>query len=121
MKLQLLSQQFTVCKLKSAQNINPDGGILFYAVTDEEISLVCETVRAPSNTLEREDGWRGFRITGTLDFSLIGILSEISAILADNNIGIFVVSTYNTDYILVKEQNIEKAVKSLSEKGYDWI
>jgi len=120
-KLQLLSQQFTVCKLNSKNDVDLNGGLLFYAVTDEEISLVCETALTPSNTLEREDGWRGFRITGTLDFSLIGILSKISAILADNKIGIFVVSTYNTDYVLVKEQKLDKAVKSLTEKGYEWI
>ena len=53
-----------------------------------------------------DDGWKMMRIQGVLDFSLIGILSKISAVLADNKIGIFAVSTFNTDYILVKEENI---------------
>jgi len=66
----------------------------------------------------REDGWKGFRIEGILDFSLIGILSKISAILADNKIGIFAVSTYNTDYILVKEGDLERAAQALSKAGY---
>ncbi|MBQ6529664.1 MAG: ACT domain-containing protein, partial [Clostridia bacterium] len=57
-------------------------------------------------------------IEGTLDFSLIGILAKISAILADNKIGIFVVSTYNTDYVLTKAENFEKAVTLLKENGY---
>jgi hypothetical protein len=61
----------------------------------------------------REDGWRGFRIEGVLDFSLIGILSLISTILADNQIGIFAVSTYNTDYILVKDENFDRAMDPL--------
>ena len=58
---------------------------------------MCLTKDVPPNATERDDGWRTFRIQGTLDFSLIGILSEISGILADNKIGIFAVSTYNTD------------------------
>ena len=69
----------------------------FTAKTDEENFLVCLTKDVPPNATERDDGWRTFRIQGTLDFSLIGILSEISGILADNKIGIFAVSTYNTD------------------------
>lgn len=54
-----------------------------------------------------------------LDFSLIGILSGISTILADNKIGIFAVSTYNTDYILVKEENFIKALEVLAKEGYE--
>ena len=69
-------------------------------------------------TIERDDGWKGFRIQGPLDFSLIGILSKISGILADHKIGIFTVSTYNTDYILVKEENFEHALEVLSSEGY---
>lgn len=98
-----------------------DKDFWFAARTDEEISLVCKTSDVPSETLERDDGWKGFRIEGVLDFSLICILSKISAILADNKIGIFAVSTYNTDYILVKEENFEKALSVLSEKGYNII
>ena len=59
-----------------------------------------------------------FCIQGILDFSLIGILSKISGILAENEIGIFVVSTYNTDYILVKEHNFEKALSVLASEGF---
>ena len=91
----------------------------FTGKTDEEISLVCKTEDVPENTLERDDGWKGFRITGVLDFSLIGILSKISSILAENKIGIFAVSTYNTDYIFVKEENFDKAINALIDSGYD--
>ena len=76
----------------------------FIGKTDEEVSLVCKTEDAPLNTIERDDGWREFRIQGVLNFSLIGILSKLSGILAEHQIGIFAVSTYNTDYILVKEE-----------------
>ena len=65
-----------------------------------------------------EDGWRAFRIQGVLDFSLIGILADISRILAENKIGIFAISTFNTDYILTKEENYQKALDVLSRAGY---
>ena len=71
-----------------------------------------------ANTLERDDGWKAFRIEGILDFSLIGILSKLSSILAEEEIGIFAVSTFNTDYILVKKENFEKALQVLADKGY---
>lgn len=73
---------------------------------------------SPENTTEREEGWLGFRIQGVLDFSLVGILSKLSGILADNGIGIFAVSTYNTDYVLVKEENYKKALTVLVSAGY---
>ncbi len=86
--------------------------------TDEEISLVCKTEDTPNNTKARDDGWQAFRIQEVLDFSLIGILSKITGILADNKIGIFAVSTYNTDYILVKKENFDSAISALDVAGY---
>ena len=118
MILQMLPQNLTVCKVSKMSDIDLTQELFFIAKTDEEISLVCETRYAPSNATHREDGWKAFRIQGELDFSLIGILSKISTILAENQIGIFAVSTYNTDYILVKEENFEKAMRVLGEAGY---
>ena len=79
---------------------------------------MCPTKDVPGVTSERDDGWRAFRIQGTLDFSLIGILAKISTILAEHRIGIFAISTFNTDYILVKQENFVKALQSLAEHGY---
>ena len=119
MKLKKLPYTLTVCKLETVEQIDLNAGFYFIGRTDEEISLVCRTECTPARTLEREDGWRGFRIEGTLDFSLIGILSPIAAILAENKIGIFSVSTYNTDYVLVKEENLDKAMTALGAAGYE--
>lgn len=119
MELKTLPFGFTVCKLISVGDLPSDIDFCFTAKTDEEISLVCKTEDVPEETLERDDGWKGFRITGVLDFSLIGILSKISSILAENKIGIFAVSTYNTDYIFVKEENFDRAIKALKDSGYD--
>lgn len=118
MELKKLNYQLTVCKLISTDDIELNKDFFFIGRTDEEISLVCRTEDTPRITSEREDGWKAFRIQGVLDFSLIGILSEISGVLADNKIGIFAVSTYNTDYILVKEENFDKALNVLEAAGY---
>ena len=89
--------------------------------TDSELSLVCETDKAPANTIAREEGWRAMCIVGQLDFSLTGILSGIATILADAQVGIFAVSTYDTDYILVKQENLDRAIEALKEAGYAFI
>lgn len=121
MEIKALTDLFSVCKVDDATQIDLSKDFCFIAKTDEEISLVCPTKNVPAVTSARDDGWRGFRIQGTLDFSLIGILAKISAILAEQRIGIFAISTYNTDYIFVKEENFAKALKSLAEHGYKVI
>ena len=119
MELLQLPYDLTVCKVADIADIDLSREFYFIGRTDEEISLVCKTSVVPAVTTERDDGWKGFRIEGVLDFSLIGILSKISAILAENKIGIFAVSTYNTDYILVKEENFDRALKALSDADYE--
>lgn len=118
MKLKKIEHDLPVCKVQNVSDIDMTSEFYFIGKTDEEISLVCKTEDTPSRTVERDDGWKGFRIQGTLDFSLIGILSKLSGILADHKIGIFAVSTYNTDYILVKEENFAMALKILASEGY---
>ena len=118
MELKIIPHKMTVCKVSNISDIDITADFYFIGRTDEELSLVCKTEDAPQNTIERDDDWRGFRIQGVLDFSLIGILSKISGILAEHQIGIFAVSTYNTDYILVKEESFERALNVLSSEGY---
>lgn len=121
MELHTLEHELTVCKLSSLADFDTDADFYFLGKTDEELSLVCRTADTPTKTLARDDGWRGFRICGTLDFSLIGILSELSAILAQHKIGIFAVSTYNTDYILVKAEQFARAQEVLCAAGYRFV
>ena len=118
MELKKLPFSFSVCQVRTAECIDLTAPFCFVGKTDEELSLVCPTEYVPEQTVAREDGWRGFRIQGVLDFSLIGILSKLSGILAQEKIGIFAVSTFNTDYILVKAENYEKALSVLSAEGY---
>ena len=103
MELKKLPYELTVCKVGSFADIDFDRDFFFVGKTDEELSLVCETSDVPIRTLAREDGWRAFRIEG---------------VLADSGIGIFAVSTYNTDYILVKDENFDRAVEALVAVGY---
>ena len=121
MELKKLEYDLSVCKLADIRDIDMGRDFFFVGRTDEEISLVCKTEDIPEKTVERDDGWRGFRIGGVLDFSLIGILSKLSGILSENNIGIFAVSTYNTDYILVKKENFDRAMDVLKDAGYTII
>ena len=118
MELKTLPYDLTVCKVADPSAIDLGKDFYFIGKTDEELSLVCRTEDVPANTTDRDDGWRGFRIQGVLDFSLIGILSKLSGILAENRIGIFAVSTFNTDYILVKEENLDRALAVLAGAGY---
>lgn len=118
MNIKVLDKNFTVCKIDSIVKVDFSNEFCFVGKTDEEISLVCPIEYVPAVTVEREDGWRGFKIQGNLDFSLIGILSEISTVLADNQIGIFAISTFNTDYIFTKAENFVKAIHVLQLKGY---
>ena len=118
MELKIINQDFSICKVEDLSQIDYSDKFCFVSKTDEEFSLVCNTNLVPQNVIECDNGWKAFRIQGVLDFSLIGILSRISTLLAENKIGIFAVSTYNTDYILTKEENFDKSIKILERNGY---
>lgn len=119
MTLQLLNQTFTVCQLNSIAEADLSAPFTFLARTDEEISLVCPVQSCPSSALNRQDGWRCLRIAGVLDFSLIGILARVADCLAKASVPLFAVSTYNTDYILFREQHEPAALNALKAAGYD--
>lgn len=116
-----LSERFSVCKLPDLNEVSEKKEFSFLSITDEEISYVCPTSLVPKSTLSCENGFKGFRIEGILDFSLIGIIAAISEALAEAKIGIFVISTFNTDYVLIKEENVAKANEILSSKQYHII
>lgn len=123
MQLKILNNKLKVVKLKSNETV-PEIVYKqeFYSITktDEEQSIVLdEGIEIQSNIVE--DNWRAIKIVGTLDFALIGILSKISTILAQSEISIFAISTYNTDYILVKADKLEKAIKVLEQNEYKFI
>ena len=86
MEIKKINLDFSICKVMDYSLVNLNAEYCFIGKTDEEKSLVCITSDVPSNVIQRDDGWKCFRIQGILDFSLIGILSKIAEILADNGI-----------------------------------
>ena len=118
LRMDALRQEFSICKVADYTQIDLESPFVFTGSTDEEKSLVCPTELVPQNTVKRDDGWKALRINGMLDFSLVGILARISTILAENSIGIFAVSTFNTDYIFVKKCNFDKAIQALEDAGF---
>lgn len=121
MTIKVFPYNFTVCKVKSPHSIDLSRDFTFAAKTDDEISLVCKTEEVPPDICAREDGWKCMRIEGALDFSLVGILSAVTDILARNNIAVFALSTFNTDYLLVKAADERAALKALKAGGYTII
>lgn len=117
MEIKKIDHNFSVCQVEDYSLVNLNSEYSFIGKTDEEKSLVCITDEVPANVIQQDDGWKAFRIQGVLDFSLIGILAKIAAALADNGISIFAVSTYNTDYVLMKKENYQKALDVLKALG----
>jgi len=117
-EIKVIDGSFSVCKVADFSEVDPSKKFNFISATDEENSLICLTENVPDNFTERIDGWRALKIQGVLDFSLIGILSKILGLLVEAKIGIAAVSTYNTDYIFVKETDLDKAVETLAEANY---
>lgn len=121
LRIRLLQGTYAVCQIKDTENIlNCFDEKDFFSITktEDEISVVMLQDKISSDVKVEKD-WRILKVEGTLDFSLIGILAKISGILAKNSISIFVISTFNTDYILVKEEKVEKAILVLSKEGYE--
>lgn len=118
MILKRIPYDFSVCQVPDFTPEMLGLPFCFLARTDEENSLVCPTAAVPADVLAREDGWQALRIEGVLDFSLVGILAPIASLLAERRIPIFAVSTYNTDYVLVKAARMAEAIEALCSAGY---
>ncbi len=119
MLLEVLEGEFCICKVADMKAVNLDVPWVFVGKTDTELSVVCLVEHAPAQILAREDGWRAFRVAGQMDFGLTGVLAGLSAILAQAAISIFALSTFDTDYILVKEEKLTKALEVLELAEYE--
>ena len=120
LKLSTIDGSFTIYRLPHDHKV-PDSvfGTSFYSISrsDEELSIVCPS-SLMINSEKSESGWSGLKVLGPLDFSLTGILANISWHLAEAGISIFAISTFDTDYILVKTEKLIEAKKVLSMAGY---
>ena len=118
--LELLDGTFDICRYPAGATIPPaayESNFLSITKTDEELSIVCDaTIALEADSAER--GWSCLKVQGPLAFELTGILARISGALAEAEISIFALSTYDTDYILVKYEMQEAAVGALEGEGY---
>lgn len=118
MNLEIIPGEFAVCKIPDLSGVRTGDDFWFLSRTDEELSLVCREASVPANSTHAELHWSMMRVCGVLDFSLTGILANLAGILAEAKVGIFAVSTYNTDYILVKTENLGRAAEALRTAGH---
>lgn len=118
MQIEALKEEFCVCAIRDFSGVDFSAKYCFLAKTDVEKSVVCLQTEVPANATRVDAGWRCFRVKGPLEFSLIGVLADISGTLAKSGIPIFAVSTYDTDYILTKSKDFRKALDALQSSGY---
>lgn len=118
-KLTLIPDHLAVCRLPADAPVPVwvQSEELYAIVrTPEELSIVCnEDAVKPNITAER--GWRALKVQGPLDFSQIGVLASLATPLAEAGVSIFVISTFETDYVLVKEGSLDQALQALRQAG----
>ncbi len=116
--LVLLAKRYAVCRLGPRSELpgwlDWSGELVSVTATAEELSIVCPAGRVPEGDRAERD-WRAFKVEGPLDFALVGILAKLSGALAEAGISLFALSTYDTDYLLVREAKLEAATAALSQ------
>ncbi len=119
--LELMKETFTIHSFPPSVSIPVavyEAPVFFISKTYDELSVVCPS-SIELDSLENETGWGALEMLGPLGFSLTGILSNISGVLADEKISIFAISTFETDYILIKQDVMDIAIESLRKAQYD--
>ena len=118
--LELVAGSYAVCRLGAAEPLPAwAGGGPFVSITrtDAELSIVCPQEAVAAGVLA-EPGWRCLRVAGPLGFGMTGVLASLSGPLASSGVSIFVVSTYDTDYLMVQERDLDRAVDALTRAGH---
>ena len=117
----LLAGHMSICRL-DATSMVPDwaveGGFFSVTRTDDELSVVCPEEVVPDEA-RSEGGWRVLKLEGSFEFSEVGVLASVAAPLAEAGVGIFVVSTFDTDYVLVKEEQLQPTMAALRGQGHE--
>ncbi|WP_069999922.1 ACT domain-containing protein [Cellulosilyticum sp. I15G10I2] len=122
LNLEVLEGVYCICKGLPDYIINElqfKSDFFSLTKTSDEVSVVCNQQVIATDTIKSiEKDWKILKVSGVLDFSLIGILAKISRILAQVSVSIFVLSTYDTDYILVKASKLVIAAQALEQSGH---
>lgn len=120
MQLAVLPERLSICRLPADNRLPawlPQDGFLSLTRTTDEMSIVCEERYVPEDVQSERD-WKCLKVQGPLDFSAVGVLASFAGPLAAAGISIFAISTFDTDYLLVKQQNLESSVKVLAAVGH---
>ena len=125
LELSVIDGTYAICKLPANHRVPtwvPHSGLTSVTRTEDELSIVCEQSSIPTSLLEQcEANWVALKVLGPLDFSMTGVLSSLAGPLADANISIFVLSTYDTDYLLVKSDSLSNAQEALIKSGINFV
>ncbi|MBL8233265.1 MAG: ACT domain-containing protein [Bryobacterales bacterium] len=120
MRIQIQPEPLAICRL--APDAAPPewarGAFCSITRNEDELSIVCDESEIPAE-IHAERGFRALKVVGPLDFSLVGVLASIATPLAQAGISIFAISTFDTDYILIREQQLPSAVAALREAGHE--
>ena len=120
LRLFLLDCRLAVCRLGPDEEVPKwAGGGAFSSATrtTTELSIVCRESAVPEG-IARESGWRIFQVEGPLDFALTGVLASIAGPLGEAGVSLFAVSTFDTDYVMVRERDVEQAANALRAVGH---
>ena len=118
MDLEVLLESFAVCRLLPETETAWVGGVFSsVTVTPSEVSVVCETRFVPGD-VKHEPGWRCLRVQGTFDFEAVGVMAALAVPLAEAGVPILAISTFDTDYLLVKDSRLPDAVSALENAGH---
>lgn len=122
-ELLLLREELAVCRLEGSSPI-PEWAVghPFFSITRtaDEVSIVCPVEAVPPH-VQAERGWRCFKVRGPLDFAQVGVLLSLAEPLARGRVSIFALSTYDTDYLLVRTKDLDRAVEALRASGHTVI
>ena len=117
----LLTGYMSICRLDATSPVPVwviKGDFFSVTRTGDELSVVCPEEVAPDDA-RSEGGWRALKLEGPFEFSEVGVLASVAAPLAEAGVGIFVVSTFDTDYVLVKKEQLQPAVAALRGQGHE--
>tara|TARA_B100001750_G_scaffold245922_1_gene266784 strand:+ start:131 stop:517 length:387 start_codon:yes stop_codon:yes gene_type:complete len=117
--LEVVSGRYAVCQLDAVAEVPGwvSGAVTSVTRTPAELSIICSEECVPGD-VRSESGWRCLRVVGPLEFSMVGVIASLTGVLADAGVSVFVVSTFDTDCLLVKQAHLEMAVKSLTSAGH---
>ena len=120
MRLRLLDGEYAVCRLPEDADVPDWAGGAFTSVTrtPSELSVVCDAAGVPGH-VQAEAPWRAIEVEGPLEFTLTGVLAQLTAPLADAGVSVFAIATYDTDYLLVRSDDLEAATAALEAAGHD--